>query len=787
MANSSHFYLPSEGFQVFQDPVFENPMSMLHHNPMAPAPASTSTKTRRPLQAANSTPMLNPPSRDAHAAMSPQKMASSSTPAPLAPLKPSMSNKLQPMPMAAPTSHGHSTDSLQKKPFLSKFKTAAQKPSMHNAAQFGKENVKPNYFPMPGQGTMNFSHTFSQAQPPQKAPGKRTLMEAPNIKDSRPAKKAKTAEDSQNVEIPPHDSFPPIVDDGSKPNLSYAALIGMALLRSPTRRLTLSQIYKWITSNFSFYKPDDAGWQNSIRHNLSLHKAFHKIERTKDDPGKGCYWSIGAGMEQQFLKEKPTRRFSSTTSASESVMQARPGTANKDKNSKVQLGQAKPQNQMPQVRPRPQPTAEPTLPPPQPVSDAYAPQSSLPPLPTSQAISTGPDLSSDATIPISDAAAPDDSEKALDRIHDAPYSPLPPTMHSSPPVPRSVDLTGGTSPPPLGRNPTPSAFRTKTRGFVSMDDSGYISSLESSVMRQRPTNLLTSEADRPRLKRGRAEEEIARLRSSPHSPSKGRSRSGYIPASSSPLRQVSGQALPLTPATHLKPPTKTPASVSPNTCLAMHRADVTRMLDSPIRKIASQIPELPYSPAFKLFDEHTSSFAESNGWADFQDPGDDFIASFVHLEDSSPTKRSANKRSRMDRSHSTSALPDTLNSNFTNKLTGNHPTLKVWEDDTAGPADTPTRAPPSAIQLGLLQSPVPLSQSASTIMDNLASPQGEWPTLDGIYFDQSGFPAEELTGLDILQGFEKIGSGAQASQADNNDNNVSAPRPALSRHYSTAF
>lgn len=653
---------------------------------------------------------------------------------------------------------------------------------MHNASQLGKENVKPNYFPTQAQGTMNFSHTFSQAQLPQKTAGKRTLMEAPTIKDSRPAKKAKTDEEPQSVEIPPPDSFPPVVDDGTKPNLSYAALIGMALLRSPNRRLTLSQIYKWITSSFSFYKPDDAGWQNSIRHNLSLHKAFHKIERAKDDPGKGCYWSIAAGMEQQFLKEKPTRRFSSTTTGSETVMQARPGTANKDKN-KTHSGHAKPPSHASQVRPRPHTAGEPTLPPSQPMSEAHT-SHSLPPLPTSQAMTTGPDLSSDATIPISDAAAADDNERA--QPHDAPYSPLPPTMHSSPPVPRAVDLAGGTSPPPLGRNPTPSTFRRHSRGFASMDDSGYISSLESSVMRQKPTNLLTSEADRPRLKRGRAEEEIARLRSSPRSPSKRPSRSGYAPPSSSPLRQVAGQNLPLTPAHHLRPPTKAPASVSPNTSLKMHRDRIQSMLQSPLHGL-SHISEAPYSPAFNLLEDNTSAFENNNEWADFQDPGDDFLASFIHLDNGSPTKRSV-RRPRMDRSHSTSALADVLDSNFARRLTDNKPSLQVWEDDTASPANTPTRAPQgaqSALQLELLQSPVALTQNASALMDNLASPQADWSNLDnGFYFDQSGFAAEDLTGLDILQGFEKIGSGPQPS---GNENNAGPAKRNLSRHYSTAF
>lgn len=793
MANSNQYFMPNEGIHVFQDPFFENPMSMVPQAPIAPAPARSAPKSRRPLQAANSNLMLNPPSRNGQAAMSPQKHVPSSAPAPLAPLKPSTSNKLQPMPMVPPASHGHTTDSLEKKPFLSRFRTGPQKPSAHNGAQPGKENVKPAYFPAPGQGTMTFSHTFSQTEPPRKTTGKRTLLEAPNIKDSRQAKKAKTAEEPQVVEIPPHDSFPPIVDDGSKPNLSYAAMIGMAILRSPTRRLTLSQIYKWISTNYSFYKPDDAGWQNSIRHNLSLHKAFLKTERTKDDPGKGCYWSIMPGLEHQFLKEKPTRRFSSSASAAETVIQARPGTANKDKDQgKMQFNQAKPRPQAPPPRPRTQPPAEPTLPPSQPPSDAYAGQSTLPPLPTSQAMTSAPDLSSDATIPISDAAVPDDSDKIADLLHDTPYSPLPPTMHSSPPVPRSLDLSGGTTPPPLGRNPTSSGARSQRRGFVSMDDSGYISSLESSAMRQKPISLLTSEADRPRMKRGRAEEEIARLRSSPHSPSKGRSIKGYAPVSSSPLRRVAGQALPLTPIPHLKPPTKAPPSVSPNTSLQMHRDRIQSMLQSPLHSIAHGASELPYSPAFKLFDDGAGTYIDSHGWADFQDPGDDFIASFVHFEESptkSPTKRSV-RRSRMDRSQSTSALPDT-SSSFVNRLSNNLPTLKVWEDDTAGPVDTPTRAPQGARQMGLLQSPTLApspSKAPSTNTASASAPATEpdWTGLDSIFFDQSGFAgeAQDLTGLDILQGFEKIGAGPQASGAAADDES-GAPR--LARPHSTGF
>lgn len=104
------------------------------------------------------------------------------------------------------------------------------------------------------------------------------------------------------------DELPLIEDDGSKPPYSYAMLIGMSILRSPHQRLTLSQIYDWIRTTFSWYKNSKPGWQNSIRHNLSLNKAFVKQERPKTDPGKGNYWIVAPGCEQQFMRPRLQKR-----------------------------------------------------------------------------------------------------------------------------------------------------------------------------------------------------------------------------------------------------------------------------------------------------------------------------------------------------------------------------------------------------------------------------------------------------------------------------------------------
>lgn len=615
------------------------------------------------------------------------------------------------------------TDSPIKKPTMSMFHANAPQKSaeaapFQNVSSTEKENFNPSFH------SDNFAE-FPDPAADFKAPPKSKLLDAAPLQDrqskkprlepklepkldTRPAPKIEMAPVPQ---IPEPWDMPLVEDDGSKPRYSYSKLIGMSILRAPSRRLTLAQIYKWISDTFSYYRASDAGWQNSIRHNLSLNKAFIKQERPKDDPGKGNYWAIEPGMESQFVKDKPTRRPTSSSGPSMRIFTHPSSEGN--------IG-AWPTDSTPATKAAVQ------------VPDVLEP-------------------SSDATIPASDPMSHEEEFHGSLNMP-PPSSRLPlssplQAIHSSPPIVHRLSNDDDTSPIAPDFPLPPSRSSSRMRKFTTMDDSGYFSSLTSSIARpNRAGNIPFSEigGDRKRMRRGRAEEEIARIRSSSHdiSPSKARSylkQSTPQLVSSSPLRhfQTSSMLPPLTPAVTFKMPAKPPASVSPNTNLRNHRNKIRELVGSPVKNMSLLQDEIPFSPAFNILEDEHSAFNDEFS-ASFDIFADDYEDGFVQCSPASTKKRSL-RRHRFDRASKTG--------NILADVTGNSLNGKALASAFDAPfLGSPTRQKPS--------------KSPTASNSNLFNPEKE-----GI-FDLDFFAVEEpddFGGLDLLQGFQKIGGNRNPS------------------------
>uniref|UniRef100_A0A3Q2PLY5 Forkhead box protein P2-like n=1 Tax=Fundulus heteroclitus TaxID=8078 RepID=A0A3Q2PLY5_FUNHE len=84
-----------------------------------------------------------------------------------------------------------------------------------------------------------------------------------------------------------------------RPPFTYAALIRQAIIEASDMQLTLNEIYNWFTRTFAYFRRNAATWKNAVRHNLSLHKCFVRVENVK-----GAVWTVDEEEYQRRRSQK---------------------------------------------------------------------------------------------------------------------------------------------------------------------------------------------------------------------------------------------------------------------------------------------------------------------------------------------------------------------------------------------------------------------------------------------------------------------------------------------------
>eukprot|EP00035_Acanthoeca_spectabilis_P034695 m.30512 g.30512 ORF g.30512 m.30512 type:complete len:357 (+) comp6803_c0_seq1:24-1094(+) len=92
-------------------------------------------------------------------------------------------------------------------------------------------------------------------------------------------------------------------DPDNKPPYAYNLLIYEAIKACDKDKVTLGEIYTKIMEKYAYYRmrPKETAWKNSIRHNLTVHDCFVKINRdkSKNETGKGGFWTV----DEELAKE----------------------------------------------------------------------------------------------------------------------------------------------------------------------------------------------------------------------------------------------------------------------------------------------------------------------------------------------------------------------------------------------------------------------------------------------------------------------------------------------------
>ncbi|GAA6051047.1 hypothetical protein JCM3770_005472 [Rhodotorula araucariae] len=249
----------------------------------APTPTSLSANLPPLPLPALPTPSPAPPT--------PALLSASSLP-PLPPLRPSVASSVAAAQVLAPlpkTTAAPLDTSLPS--------TTAAAPASNTALPFAPASVP----------TAAGSGTTTPAAPPKKRSHKKKVPPKDGAAGDAVAKDDAPAKPRPSPYAPaPLAPGAPLPDEAPaenrqvKPPYTYASLIAQAIARSEAKKLTLHDVYEWVISRWPYFRENQAGWQNSIRHNLTPARGFLKVLRRPDEPGKGSFWEIDPAQMANF-------------------------------------------------------------------------------------------------------------------------------------------------------------------------------------------------------------------------------------------------------------------------------------------------------------------------------------------------------------------------------------------------------------------------------------------------------------------------------------------------------
>ncbi|KAM9751287.1 forkhead box protein P1-like isoform 1-T1 [Menidia menidia] len=171
-------------------------------------------------------------------------------------------------------------------------KPAAQPVNLVSSVSFSQPTLPK------GPPPMSLSQSATAPSTPLTPPSETPSVLTPNsMYTGTPVRRRYSRSVSQGTDIIDNKEF--YLSTEVRPPFTYASLIRQAIFESPRNQLTLNEIYNWFTRNFAYFRRNAATWKNAVRHNLSLHKCFVRLENVK-----GAVWTVD---EIEFHRRRPQK------------------------------------------------------------------------------------------------------------------------------------------------------------------------------------------------------------------------------------------------------------------------------------------------------------------------------------------------------------------------------------------------------------------------------------------------------------------------------------------------